>query len=67
MEGYLSAPSHTFYFVVEAADKTSLNNAMEPLGLIGDVKIVPALKYSDALVWARKIGVQKSMDNFNSE
>ncbi|NWG09414.1 MAG: hypothetical protein HXX80_03740 [Nitrososphaerales archaeon] len=59
VEGYLDGPGHEWYFVVEAESNTALNNAVEPLRLIGDVKIVPVMKFSDAVVWAKKIGIQK--------
>ena len=59
VEGYLDGPGHVFYFVVEANDNVALNNAVEPLRLIGNVNITPVLKFSDARAWLKKIGIQK--------
>jgi len=59
IEGYLDGPNHVFYLVVEANDNTALNNAVEPLRIIGGANITPVLKFSDARAWTRKIGVQK--------
>ena len=59
IEGYLDGPSNVLYFVAEASDNTALNNAVEPLRLIGEVNITPVLKFSDARAWLRKIGIQK--------
>ena len=58
-EGYMDAPSHIFYFVVEADDNKALNNAVEPLRKVGEVTIRPVLKFSENLDWARTIGIQK--------
>lgn len=58
-EGWLDAPGHVWYFVLEAEDNTALNNAVEPLRLIGDVKIAPVMKFSEGFAWAKKIGIQK--------
>ena len=59
VEGYMDAPSHVFYFVVESDDNKALNNAVEPLRLVGEVTIRPVLKFSENLNWARSIGIQK--------
>ncbi len=59
VEGYMDAPSHVFYFVVEADDNKALNNAVEPLRIVGEVTIRPVLKFSDNLNWARAIGIQQ--------
>jgi uncharacterized protein with GYD domain len=59
IEGYLDGPGHVWYFVVEADDNTALNNAVEPLRLAGNVRITPVMKFSEAVAWARKIGIQK--------
>ena len=59
VEGYLDGPGHVFYFVIETNDNVALNNAVEPLRLIGDVNITPILKFSDARAWAKKIGIQE--------
>jgi hypothetical protein len=57
--GYLDAPGHVYYFVIETDDNAALNNAVEPLRLIGEVAIAPVLKFSEAVAWAKKIGIQK--------
>jgi hypothetical protein len=57
--GYLDAPGHVYYFVLETDDNAALNNAVEPLRLVGEVMITPILKFSEAVVWAKKIGIQK--------
>ena len=57
--GYLDAPGHTYYFVIDADNDQALNNAVEKLRLIGDVKIVPVLEISEGLAWAKKLGIQK--------
>ena len=36
IEGYLDGPNHVFYLIVEADDNTALNNAVEPLRIIGE-------------------------------
>jgi len=59
VEGYLDAPGHVWYFVVEADDNTALNNAVEKLRLIGDVQMAPVMKFSEGVAWAKKIGIQK--------
>jgi hypothetical protein len=57
--GYLDAPGHVYYFVLETDDNAALNNAVEPLRLVGEVTITPVLKFLEAAVWAKKIGIQK--------
>lgn len=60
IEGYIDAPGHEFYFVIEADDIGKLNTAVEQLRLVGDInKIVPVMKFSDAVAWAKKMGIQK--------
>ncbi len=60
IEGYQDAPGHEFYLVVEADNIASLNQAVEQFRLVGDTnKIVPVLKFSDAIALYRKMGVQK--------
>jgi len=60
IEGYLDGPGHQFYFVIETDDSTKLNTAIEQLRLVGDINdIVPVLKFSDAVNWARKAGIQQ--------
>ena len=60
IEGYIDGPGHQFYLVVEADDSAKLNSAIEQLRLVGDINdIVPVLKFSDAVTWARKAGIQE--------
>ena len=60
IEGYIDGPGHQFYLVVEADDNAKLNKAIEQLRLVGDINdIVLVLKFSDAVTWARKAGIQK--------
>lgn len=59
IEGYIDAPSHVFYFVLDADDNKGLNNAVEQLRLIGEVKIRPVMKFSDSFDWAKAIGIQE--------
>ena len=39
--GYTDAPGHVYYFVLETDDNKALNNAVEPLRLIGEVAYPP--------------------------
>lgn len=59
IEGYIDGPGHEFYFIVEADDSAVLNTALEQLRLVGDNRIAPVMKFSDAVAWARTIGIQK--------
>ncbi len=60
IDGYMDAPGHVFYFVLEANDHTALNIAVEPLRLIGEVKITPVMKFfKEGTDWAKKIGIQE--------
>ena len=60
IEGYIDGPGHQFYLVVEADDNAKLNKAIEQLRIVGDTNdIVPVLKFSDAVTWARNAGIQK--------
>ncbi len=60
IEGYIDGPGHQFYLVFEADDSMKLNSAIEQLRLVGDINdIVPVLKFSDAVAWAQKAGIQK--------
>jgi uncharacterized protein with GYD domain len=58
IEGYIDGPGHEFILVVEADNSSVLNTALEQLRLVGDNRIVPVMKFSDAVAWARKIGIQ---------
>ena len=59
ISGYINAPAHVFYFVLEADNNEALNNAAEPLRLIGEVTINPVLTFSENWAWAKTIGIQK--------
>ncbi len=60
VEGYVDAPGHEFYFILETDDNAKLNMAIEQLRLVGDInKIVPIMKFSDAVEWSKKMGLQK--------
>jgi uncharacterized protein with GYD domain len=60
VEAYIDGPGHQFYLVIEADDSTKLNKALEQLRLVGDLNdIVPVLKFSDAVTWAQKLGIQQ--------
>jgi len=57
--GYTDAPGHVYYFVLETDNNKALNNAVEPLRIIGEVTITPVLKFSELVAWAKQIGIQK--------
>jgi uncharacterized protein with GYD domain len=59
VEGYLDAPGHIFYFIVEANDNKALNNAVEQFRLVGKVRFSPVMKFSEAVAWFKNIGIQK--------
>lgn len=59
LEGYIDAPGHVFCFIVDANDNAALNNAVEQLRLVGKVRICPVMKFSDAVTWTKKIGIQE--------
>ena len=60
IEGYMDAPGHVFYFILEANDNAALNLAVEPLRLVGKVWINPVLKFfKEGSDWAKKIGIQQ--------
>ena len=59
VEGYLDAPGHVWYFVLDANDSMALSNAVEPLRLVGTVRISPVMKFSEGIAWSKKIGIQK--------
>jgi len=59
MEGYLDAPGHVWYFILDANDATALNNAVEPFRLVGRVRISPVMKYLEGFSWAKNTGIQK--------
>ena len=60
VDAYMDAPGHVFYFVLETDDNTAINNAVEPLRLVGEVTINPVLKFfKEGSDWAKEIGIQK--------
>ncbi len=60
IDGYMDAPGHVFYFVLEATDNAALNVAVEPLRLVGSVMISPVLKFfKEGTDWAKKAGIQE--------
>lgn len=60
IDGYMDAPGHVFYFVLETDDNPSLNIAVEPLRLVGEVTIVPVMKFfKEGYDWGKKIGIQE--------
>ena len=59
VDGYLDAPGHIWYFILDTDDAAALSNAVEPLRLVGTVQISPVMKYSAAVTWAKDIGIQK--------
>ncbi len=60
LDAYMDAPGHVFYFVLEADDNAALTMAVEPLRLVGEVKISPVMKFfKEGTDWAKKIGVQE--------
>ena len=60
IDGYMDAPGHVFYFVLEATEAAAINVAVEPLRLVGEVMISPVLKFfKEGSEWAKKIGIQE--------
>jgi uncharacterized protein with GYD domain len=59
IEAYHNGPGHEFYFVIEADTNEALNNAVEPLRITGDVRIVPVMRFSDEAARAKRLGIQK--------
>ena len=60
IDAYMNAPGHVFYFVLETDDNAALNNAVETLRLIGEVTIIPVMKFfKEGSDWAKDIGIQK--------
>lgn len=59
IDGYMDAPRHVFYFIIEASDNAALNNAVEPFRLVGKVTIIPIMKFfKEGSEWAKKLGIQ---------
>jgi hypothetical protein len=59
VEGYLDAPRHVWYFILDANDASALSNAVEPFRLVGTVRISPVMRYSEGVTRAKDIGIQK--------
>lgn len=60
VEGYVDAPGHEFYFILETEDLSKLNTAIEQLRLVGHTnRIAPVMRFSDAVQWAKKMGLQE--------
>ena len=59
VDGYVDGPGHIWYLILEADDYSTFNTAVEPLRLIGTVHTSPVMKLSEALAWAKKIGMQE--------
>ncbi len=60
VDAYMDAPGHVFYFVLEATDAATITVAIEPLRLVGEVKVSPVLKFfKEGSEWAKKAGVQQ--------
>ena len=59
VEGYLDAPGHQFYFVAEADSATQIFEFAVPLIKIGETKVTPVLKWSEAIAFSRREGMQK--------
>ena len=60
IDGYMDAPGHVFYFVLETDDNAALNIAVEPLRLVGEVAINPVMKFfKEGYDWGKKVGIQE--------
>ena len=59
VEGYLDAPGHVFYFIVDANDNKALSNAVEQFRLVGTVRFSPVKTFSESVTWFKDIGIQK--------
>mgnify|MGYP007084757465 FL=1 len=59
VEGYLDAPAHHFYFVVEADAPEQILRFITPYLGVGNTNVHPVLKWSEALAVTRKFGLQK--------
>ena len=60
VDGYMDAPRHVFYFVLETDDTPALNIAVEPLRLVGEVTITPVMKFfKEGYEWGKKLGIQE--------
>jgi uncharacterized protein DUF3303 len=59
VEGYLDGPGHQFYFIAEADNAKQILEFSVPLIKIGETKVSPVLKWSEATSVARNIGLLK--------
>ncbi|MDA4128038.1 MAG: hypothetical protein OK422_01005 [Thaumarchaeota archaeon] len=60
VNGYLDAPSHHFYFLVQARTAEQIYEFVVPLLVrIGTTKVSPVLEWHVAVKAGRKAGVQK--------
>jgi len=59
VEGYLDGPGHQFYFIAEADNAAQILEFASPLIKIGETKVTPVLKWSEAMSVSRKMGLQK--------
>jgi hypothetical protein len=59
VEGYLDAPAHHFYFVVEADAAEKIISFAIPLLNIGKTIVHPVMKWSEAAAMTRRLGLQK--------
>jgi len=59
VEGYLDAPAHHFYFIVEADAPEQILRFITPYLGVGNTNVHPVLKWSETLAVTRKLGLQK--------
>jgi uncharacterized protein with GYD domain len=59
VEGYLDAPAHHFYFIVEADTAEQIVSFATPLINVGKTIVHPVMKWSEAAAMTRKLGLQK--------
>jgi len=58
VEGYLDAPAHHFYFIVEADTPEQILQFIVPYLGVGETEAHPVLKWSEALAVTRNLGLQ---------
>ena len=59
VEGYLDGPGHQIYFIAEADNASQIFEFATPLIRIGETKVTPVLKWSEAMAVSKKIGLLK--------
>jgi len=59
VEGYVDAPAHHFYFIVDAGAAVQIINFITPLITVGDTNVHPVVKWSEGAAASRKLGLQK--------